>query len=85
MAIDIHIVGRLGTGQDISVIELSNAFMQARFLNLGATLWQLIPRGHPSDDGVCLFWRCEAASGVAHYLDHRRRPFGKGRGRRWRW
>ena len=57
MTIDIRPAGRLANGQDVCVIEMSNSFMVARFLNLGATLWQLVPRGHASDDGICLFHR----------------------------
>jgi len=55
VTIDVRPAGQLADGQTVSVIEISNPLLRARFLNLGATLWQLRPEAHPTGDGVCLF------------------------------
>jgi len=54
MAIDIQPVGRLASGETVSMVEISNQYMRVRLLNLGASLWKLIPANHGSSDGVCL-------------------------------
>lgn len=55
MAVEVRPGGRLATGQAVSVIELSNTFLQARLLNLGATLWQLNPLRCRASACVTLF------------------------------
>ena len=55
MTICIRSAGTLSTGDKVSEIEISNELMSVRLIDLGATLWKLIPHKHPSSNGVCLF------------------------------
>lgn len=57
MTINVRTAGLLPNGQAVSVIEVTNTLMTVRFLDFGASLWQLVPRGHASQDGICLFHR----------------------------
>ena len=52
--VSVRTVGHLPTGEAISAVELSNEYMQVTLLDLGATLWKLLPQGHASATGITL-------------------------------
>lgn len=52
--VSVRTVGHLPTGEAISAVEMSNEYMQVTLLDLGATLWKLLPRGHASATGITL-------------------------------
>ena len=62
--VSVRPVGRLPSGETISAVELSNDCMTVTLLDLGATLWTLLPSGHPSPAGVTLAHRDPAAYAV---------------------
>jgi len=63
-AVSVRTVGRLPSGETISAVELSNDCMTVTLLDLGATLWTLMPSGHPSAAGVTLAHRDPVAYAV---------------------
>ncbi|RZV43560.1 MAG: galactose mutarotase [Acidimicrobiales bacterium] len=52
--VSVRSVGHLPTGEAVSAVELSNESMQVTLLDLGATLWTLVPQGHASASGITL-------------------------------
>lgn len=55
MSAHVYLAGSLRDGREVSVIELANAELTVRLLDLGATLWQVIPRTGTKHRGVCLY------------------------------
>lgn len=60
-SVERYQVGQLPSGTPISAIELSNEYLRMTVLDLGASLWTLVPRDDPSAVGLTLSHRDASA------------------------